>query len=403
MSKFEYTEVSSESVKLQFTTGSIAFGEANTLTILRDGKESEINVTAYADGQKIVLVSNKMEGDYGKHDDFALNYCYLHLIVTAAENSLTMEYGSKYIYGYNHENSYIDLTSNYIISNTAFNKLQADFEKAFGEAFSLYSFLQTMFSSADVDTIKYDIDKLMTLGVLKTNTIEKVSWEKSHNCIIIHHSDKPICVEDLLAQSIMQSYGHMTFFSPLSASDKIDVEKIGNMDIVIIISENSASDYTYLPSDKAVTVVSFGFYSMGCKLLKSLKGLYEKTVAESKVDRKEELENAFKAMTAEMQKGGEGGDGGGCGNCDKEGGCCGGKTKGGCGSGDSEEKVSFLDGAMSIEEFKEQEKKGCCGGKKCATKVEDVKADVKADAKIEKKGCCNPSSEGTCCLNLKSI
>ena len=374
MNTFTFIEVGSDHKE---ASGKVTLEENNTLSITRDFKVQSVSASAFQQGSQLVIVSDKLFDDFGMSNDFKLNYCYLMLTLDILpDGGARMAYGSKFIYGYNHENSFIDLTHNLLIGQDVHSKLQEDFKKAFGGAFSLDSFLRTFVESVDLAQASQEIDKLMGLAVLKQNTIETIDWKIPHNVVVLHHSDRPVGVDDILLQSIMASKGHFVFFAVTKEEERIDVSQLATIDIAIILSNKAEEEYDYIPSGVVKKVLNFGFYSVGAKLLQSLASLQTSCIENNKPDRKAELEDAFKEFNKNNKDGSEGG-------------CCGGK-EGGCGSG-----------GCCQDQSSDAQDGGCCGGSSskggCCKKEspeEEKKPIVEETKKEEKKGCCNPDSQG---------
>jgi hypothetical protein len=389
---FTFAEVFSQGQHIDSYEGTISFLDLTNFTITKHGASQEVKSVSISksDDDCIVVVSDKIEGSFGKHEDFPLNYCYFTLLMKVASHSISMEFGTKFTYGYNHENSYIDLVSNTLISNELYNKCKADFAKIFGDSFGISQFFSSLYASVDSQTAKKYCDELFKMAVLQRKDKPiKAECDTSYNCLVVHHSNKPYGIEHILVRSILEHAGHFVMFADIAEDQPLPGDDLEAFDMYIVLSNEVSPDMSKLPSHLATIAVPLGFYSAGGKLLRNLQAMFDKCKESSRPDRKKELEESFKQMKANTE-------GGGCssGGCGKEN-CCQNNTEeviskkdcekkaGGCGVSNccSKEETNFFD------DFIEEQRK-----------VEEPQVQIEEQVETKSQsGCCNPSSEGTCC------
>ena len=345
MSTIQFIEVGSERGSDSVTIN----GDLSEIVLVRDGVTSTLTCTAFSQNGFIYLVSGKVLQSFGTLNDQEVNYCYLMLVFKqASDNSMTFDYGSKYVYGWNCENSFIDLSHNYVLDTEVVVSLSANFEKAFGAHIKLQDFLRLLSETFnDPALIKQHIASITgDIAILSQKLPADIpAFAKPNNVLIVHHDDRELGAANVLVHTVMEKSGHLVYFANVKSAEKIDVAQFEHVDIAIILSSsNTALDYAYIPT-KALVVLNFGFYSCGIKLIKQLPSLVEST--KDCPDRKEELAKLMKTMNTGDQK---------------EGGCCGG---GGCGSGGC--------GSGGCEDSSKCTPNGCDSASCCKTKKDDVK------------------------------
>jgi len=331
--------------------------------------------------------------------DIKLNYCYFHIILKFTD--MTFAIGEA-IYGYNNENSYIELDKQLIVNRNSYTKLSEYFDTAFQqyEIINASKFLNQLKDLTKYKETVKKLDSLLLSAPLKKSEFEQSPLKGKYNCAIIRHSTEEPNLTDLLVQAILEN--QYSVYEWIKEED-LDQSRYLHYDFLVILTNKESTYYTH-PNRKCLEL---GFYSAGTKLVKGLKciqrKLDEKNIPDREQEYLEELEKQKELFKKTCNEGQSKEGGGCCGNKDNSGGCCG--SSGGCGTG-KEENEFFFDEVKEVEEEVKKEVKKCCGKNKKVTEltVEDitdqieqvkVTSEVKGDS--EKKKCCNEGSEGACC------
>ena len=413
LSSILFTEVSGPHTNLSSTRGSITL-ETPKCKLDQNGTEHILSFTARHDASAriLTLTTENVVGHFGKCKDHDLNYFYAEILLDIDTSSLL--YGSKICYGYNSENSYVDLAINYLIPTDLFDILHDNFQKVFGTFFGLHMFLQTLSAiPAKADQSLSDhyrqchasLKWLASIATLRKETkiTSETNWARVHNVTVVRHyveeENKENNMTDILIQSIMSAHKHFVKFYVLTDGEDMRPDSYPETDILLIITQRDASEYT-LPTSLASFIVKPNFYSAGERCMLALPDLLKKTKANDCPDRKKLLlgqlfDKKDKAKSASGETGASSG-------------CCGGnKSSGPCSSG-----PCCRDDEKKVEEVKDVAvKKGCCGGSKssgpCSSGPCSSGPCCRDDEKKEepKKGCCGKrrvnEQTGTDCTDEK--
>ena len=276
-----------------------------TLKILYTSKiENTVNIT-----------TDKYYGEFGDYLSVKLNYFYLRLIVNTSSTTGDIEFGSKIVYGYNKENSHIDLLTQALINKDLYYKFEERFNKAYGEESGILPiFLNYVFNNTELDYV----EKLSLLEELcltqQPDPIEfpliDCEFPVKYNWVIIRNTDKEPNLLDKLLIAILESKNQSVGYH--YEKDITDLKRLDKNDIFIIINSEEKGKY-YKPNRSFIVYCKDDFYKGSRKVLRMLSSI---------LDWAKELQIPDRTISIEDLDGcGKGGSKEGCGNCSKEGGC----------------------------------------------------------------------------------
>jgi hypothetical protein len=128
------------------------------------------------DGNVVTITTDRFSGSFGEHMGVDLNYFFLVLMVDITSTpQVIFLFGSKIVYGYNKENSHIDLLNQALITNNLYSQFKERFDIAYGEEMGILPvFLNHMFNNSqlsyeetskkleELSTISYPLKKMCT-------------------------------------------------------------------------------------------------------------------------------------------------------------------------------------------------------------------------------------------------
>lgn len=302
--------------------------------VVLDGSINIKIISSQKDGNTVTITTDRFSGSFGEHMGVELNYFFLVLMIDITSESGDILFGSKIVYGYNKENSHIDLLNQALITNNLYSQFKERFDISYGEEMGILPvFLNHMFNNSqlsyeetskkleELSTISYPLKKMCT-------SLEKCDFDLKHNWMILRNTEKePGFLEHILT-SILEYKNQQVFtFYEKTQTDLTQFEKI---DVFIIINSDETVCYE-VPSKSYCITCPDAFYQSSRRLLRNLPKvlawIQEKQIPDRSI--------SIKDLNLE---GSEGGCGSGGGSCGKEGGCC--KDNGG-GCGNKEEEMIF--------------------------------------------------------------
>ena len=290
-------------------------------------------ISSQKDGNVVTITTDRFSGSFGEHMGVELNYFFLVLMVDVTSTTGDILFGSKIVYGYNKENSHIDLLNQALITNKLYNEFKERFDISYGEEMGILPvFLNYMFNTSklsyeetskkleELSTISYPLKKMCT-------PLQKCDFELKYNWMIVRNTEKePGFLEQILI-AILESKKQQAFtFYENSQTDLTQFEKI---DVFIVINSDETVCYEVPTSAYCITCPD-AFYQSSRRLLRNLPKVLSWAQEKQLPDRS----ISIKDLNLE---GSEGGCGSGGGSCGKEGGCC--KDNGGGGCGEKEEMI----------------------------------------------------------------
>ena len=302
--------------------------------VVLDGSINIKIISSQKDGNTVTITTDRFSGSFGEHMGVELNYFFLVLMIDITSESGDILFGSKIVYGYNKENSHIDLLNQALITNNLYSQFKERFDISYGEEMGILPvFLNHMFNNSqlsyeetskkleELSTISYPLKKMCT-------SLEKCDFDLKHNWMILRNTEKePGFLEHILT-SILEYKNQQVFtFYEKTQTDLTQFEKF---DVFIIINSDETVCYE-VPSKSYCITCPDAFYQSSRRLLRNLPKvlawIQEKQIPDRSI--------SIKDLNLE---GSEGGCGSGGGSCGKEGGCC--KDNGG-GCGNKEEEMIF--------------------------------------------------------------
>jgi hypothetical protein len=89
-------------------------------------------ISSQKDGNVVTITTDRFSGSFGDHMGVELNYFFLVLMVDVTSTTGDILFGSKIVYGYNKENSHIDLLNQALITNKLYNEFKERFDISYG-------------------------------------------------------------------------------------------------------------------------------------------------------------------------------------------------------------------------------------------------------------------------------
>ena len=397
-------------------------GDANKL-ILTDvdtDKTEEFVVNACADDKNnIDCTFQTIFGDFGTLKsgiETPINYYNMRIIFQLDENqNMTLISPSKCVFGFNKENSFMDVVTYPIIATEKYKFLQEQFKAGFGNCLSVDQFLSFLF------TIDYgmDFNNIMDIientfrssALLPSKDLNLVDFkDKSYNCVLVTqvntNNHEQILLESI-ASCFLQSIGmsvniyDQSHLKDVSEDDLINQLnfKDENVDFWFLINHNEIEN---IPKDTfgAVFQIRSGLFTTTRHIIKRLPLMLEQATERRLQCRNEMMKDA---LAKELKKGQKGG----CSGPKADGGCCG----GGCGGSsnteeDQPEVVDKLHQNMSCgssnccskDKPKVQKDMGCGMGNDCCSINEDQPdcEKVREEESKENTSSCGGSCGGSC-------
>ena len=305
----------------------------NSITLNISSVEKEENI--------VKITTEKFSGDFGEHDECTLNYFYLYLIIDTLKTDGSINFGSKIVYGYNKENSYIDYLTQPLITVKLYEKFKVRFDISYGQHMNVLPvFLKYMFekSTNHTDTYKALNELVEASYPVKElcKPLEKVSLNRTYNWLIVRNTEKqPNFLEDILTAILEEEKQQVfTFYSP----NKTDLKSLEKVDVIIVINSDETVTYE-VPKGTYCYTCPDAFYQSSRRLFRNLPKVVEWCMEHDIPDRTVSITELAGGKTE-----------GGCGGCNKEGGCC------------KEKKFDEVSEEVIVEEI-EEKKGGCCQGK----------------------------------------
>ena len=314
--------------------------------ITTDGKvvlngNIELNIEQFKkEGDTVHIKTSNYHGKFGSHMNVELNYFYLNLIIDTTNTTGDIMYGSNIMYGYNNDNSHLDLLSQTLITKKLYEDFKVRFDIAYGEEMKILPvFLNHIFKEQDILRTVDTLTNLLTQShPLKQmcNPLEPTTFNLKHNWMIVRNTEKePNLLEHILV-AILESKNQQVFTH--YSQGKSDLTQFDKIDVFLVINTDESVEYD-VPTNAYCIVCPDAFYQSSRRLLRNLpkvaawindNGIPDRTVTIKDLN-----------LTSE---GGEGG-------CGKGGDCCQNGGKGGCGSscgGEEKEEMIFEEKPIEV-------------------------------------------------------
>jgi len=338
--------------------------------VILDGK-IELNIEKFKkEGDIVHIKTTNYHGNFGTHMNVELNYFYLNLIIDTTSTTGDILFGSNIMYGYNMDNSHLDLLSQTLITKKLYDDFKVRFDLAYGEEMRVLPvFLNHMLKEDGEKRISLLQNLLSQSYPLKQmcNPLEDTTFQLKHNWMIVRNTEKgPNLLEQILV-AILESKNQQVFTH--YSQVKSDLTRFNEVDVFVVINTDESVEYD-VPSNSYCIVCPDAFYQSSRRLLRNLpkvanwindNGIPDRTVTIKDLN-----------LTVE---GGEGGCGKGsecCQNKGDGGGCCGSSQGTSCGGSEEkceiEEKTTEVNfgedsGIVNLGTYKSTSTKGCCQGK----------------------------------------
>jgi len=329
----------------------IQLGEPNTivLTDLPTNTQQTIQVTTYAqqDGSFLMVTEPSFEDCGQTSQEDVLNYLVRTFVVNP-DGSLNF-HKSKVNYGYNKNNSFIEICTYPIVDLSMYETLEEQFTKAYGNVIQLSDFLSFLLLNFEFQ-YKVLFDHMAKTfkenAPLGTPTFTPVDFEgKAYSFVLVREDNKDADLPEFIMHCILSNLGHLCTVGKHDGAfkefnnDKADVFVLINQEEHPVVAKPEHL------KGKIVVQVRNGVYSSVRSLLKMLQSIKEQCIEAGIRDRNEVIKEQFD----EMMKNNKDGK---CTGPKEDGGCCGGGCGGGgCGEPSSSEPSSSESSSM---------KSGCC-------------------------------------------
>jgi hypothetical protein len=356
--------------------------------VVLDGSLKLKIISSQKDENVVTITTDRLSGSFGEHMGVDLNYFFLVLMVDITSTTGDILFGSKIVYGYNKENSHIDLLNQALITNNLYSQFKERFDIAYGEEMGILPvFLNHMFNNSqlsyeetskkleELSTISYPLKKMCT-------PLEKCEFNLKHNWMIVRNTEKePGFLEHILT-AILESKNQQAF--TFYEKTQTDLTKFEKIDVFVVINSDETVCYE-VPSSAYCITCPDAFYQSSRRLLRNLP----KVLAWAQEKQIPDRTISIKDLNLE---GSEGGCGSGGGSCGKEGGCC--KDNGGsCGSSDKEEMIFDETKPKSTEVLFEMPKSEAS---EKATKEYETYFTSTSGGSPQGTSCCQGKTSGCC-------
>jgi len=346
--------------------------------VILDGNVT-LNVEQFSKEDNVVHIkTSNYHGNFGTHMNVELNYFYLNLMIDTTSTSGDIMFGSNIMYGYNKDNSHLDLLSQTLITKKLYDDFKVRFDIAYGEEMKILPiFLNHMFK--DGNSLS-SLENLLTQSYpLKQmcNPLESTSFELKHNWMIVRNTEnEPNLLEQILI-SILESKNQQVF--TYYSADKSDLTQFDKIDVFIVINKDESVEYD-VPSNSYCIICPDAFYQSSRRLLRNLPKVKAWVNDNGIPDRSVSIKDLN--LTAE----------GGNSGCGKGSECCQNNGGKGCCGGEEKEEMLFDENVTRVN-FGDEKDEGIVnlGTYKATSKPKSV-----GSGSTQSTSCCQGKSSGCC-------